>query len=161
MAFVAMGAGPCDIIDTDDSSSNDAVDDQCKTTYSTCNHSLELHVLLAGGEAYPEGTYSFSVTAPDESVYVLDCYLPRADAGMECSGGNVDSLVAWIDVQDFSVMHLHVVGAPPYCTIEVLRNGEILIQKTIEPDYDDIAPNGEGCEPICFSGEEYMAVAIY
>lgn len=161
--FCTVGAGPCDVIDQDDSDADDVLSGtgECDTAHNSCKHSLDIEVLLAGNEEYQSGMYSFEIVAPDESVFSIDCYLPRADAGLDCNSGDLKSLIAWIDPQDYALIHFHVNGAPPYCTIRVSYNDFQLIEKDVEPVYDLTYPNGEGCEPICYNGEDHIAVAIY
>jgi hypothetical protein len=158
-----MGAGPCDIIDRggDGDDDDDAAGETCATTNIQCQHSLDIDVLLAGTTEYPAGTYTFEIIAPDQSRYVIDCYLPRADFSMEECTGNVQELQAQIDADDYTRIHFYINGAPPSCTIRVSYNDALLIEKVIEPDYDITYPNGANCEPACYSGEEAVAVAIY
>ncbi|MBN2714511.1 MAG: hypothetical protein JXX14_01575 [Deltaproteobacteria bacterium] len=163
LALCTMGAGPCDDVKEvmdgsadDDSQSCDGAD-----LNQVCNHSLDFDILLAGATEYPPGMYSFEIVAPDESVYVIDCQLLRADAAMDCTGPNLAQMVAGMDMQDYTKMRLHVNGAPPYCTLSVFYNDALLIEKTISPDYTMTYPNGENCEPVCYAGKEAVAVVIY
>ena len=157
-----MGAGPCDVVDDGgDDDDDESAAKECAPTNVQCTHSLDVDILLAGSDEYPAGMYTFQVVAPDETVFAIDCHLPRADVGLECTGGNIEELVAWMDIQDYTTMHFHVNGAPPYCELSVLYNDDLLIRKVIEPDYDLSYPNGESCDPVCYSGEEAVAVAIF
>ncbi|MBN2341343.1 MAG: hypothetical protein JXX29_07375 [Deltaproteobacteria bacterium] len=162
LVFCAMGAGPCDVLDSDPASDDeDDASEGCEANVEVCNHSLDFDILLADAEEYPAGMYSFEIVAPDESEYAIDCYMVRPDAGMDCSGPNIDELIAWIDPQDYSLIHFHVNGAPPSCIVRVLYEDYTLSEKYIEPDYDTSYPNGEGCEPVCYAGTASLAVAIY
>lgn len=145
----------------DNAKSDDDDDDACTTSNATCEHSLDIDVLLAGMPEYPTGMYTFQIIAPDQSQYAIECFLPRADVQMECTGPNTQELVAWIDLKDPALIHFHVNGAPPNYTVLIYYNDVLLLEKFMEPEYDHVTPNGEDCKPLCYEGEVAVAVVIY
>ncbi len=158
----SVAAGPCDRL-TGESAEEDADDTDsmvCDDFDVTCNHSLAVEILLPGDDTFLEGNYTFTVIAPDESEYSVDCMLYSAVDGFVCTGGNTDVLNAVLDEVDAGTAVLQVAGAPPYCTVQVDWNGYPVGEETLAPEYDITYPNGEGCEPACYNGDDAMAILL-
>ena len=165
--IVTGGAGPCDVMKLGadetggDSTDEDTAAETCGDLNVSCNHSLDIEILLAGDEEFAPGMYTFSVTAPDASVYSIDCMLNRADAGLECLMGSIDQLSATIDPADLATIEFSIAGAPPTCVVQVFFNDFEIANTFLEPEYVLSYPNGENCQPTCYNGEDYIAVALW
>lgn len=44
-------------------------------------------------------------------------------------------------------------GTPDRVAITVRQNGDVIAEDEVNPDYDEVAPNGEFCGPVCQHAE--------
>lgn len=49
--------------------------------------------------------------------------------------------------------YIYLTGTPDRVAITVRQNGTVITQDEVRPDYDQVAPNGEACGPICMQTE--------
>jgi hypothetical protein len=165
--LAAMGAGPCKImkLEVDDAkeSTTDSVTDSDTDTPScdteSCEHSLDVHVLIAGANSFATGEYFFNVTAPDKSVYSITCNLVYLADGFECESGDTDLLNVQFGAS-YKDMLFHIKGAPPFFDLSIEYNGYNIYKDRLTPKYDHFYPNGTDCEPDCFDGESNIAVTL-
>jgi hypothetical protein len=45
--------------------------------------------------------------------------------------------------------HIELAGTPERVAITVRQNGAMIVQDEVAPEYQEFAPNGEACGPIC------------
>jgi len=45
-------------------------------------------------------------------------------------------------------------GVPKKIVVKILENGTVTTQKSFEPNYTTVRPNGDGCEPTCKQYDE-------
>ncbi len=125
-----------------------------------CDHELQVEILRSDSDTFESGTYRFALVAPDLSEYSIDCYLAHSESEMDCSYGDIDTM--GVTVEDAATtLLLYVLGAPEYVLTTVEYNGYIIGERTLYPEYDEVTPNGEECPPLCYQGEEHMAVSTW
>ncbi|MBN2803731.1 MAG: hypothetical protein JXR91_11595 [Deltaproteobacteria bacterium] len=163
-----IGAGPCSVMEldadkteseTDEDTETDTTGD-CNTLDIICNHHLTVNIMIAIDTEPSTGIYSFKITAPDSSEYYIDCILNSTETGFECTNGDTEVMYASLNLIDSSIIKLDIAGAPPSALVEVFYNDYEIGKRNISPQYDISYPNGEGCEPACYTGSDYMAISL-
>jgi len=156
MAMVTMGAaGPCDILDTGGEDSDSGAPEGCGGI--PCNHQLLVEVLRADNEAFWAGSYRFMLETPDTEQYFIECYLSYPEEGFDCSMGDLDIIDA-VNDPGAGKIRLAIVGAPASVLVTVEHEGWIMGERVLYPEYEEYSPNGDGCPPVCYVGEDSMAV---
>jgi hypothetical protein len=58
----------------------------------------------------------------------------------------VDDLYSYSQRDEASI---HIAGTPDSVAITILKNGTVIAEDVVRPEYDEVAPNGRACGPIC------------
>ena len=53
---------------------------------------------------------------------------------------------------------LVIAGAPASLLVTVEHDGWVIGERVLVPEYEENAPNGDDCPPVCYVGEDSMAV---
>ena len=156
LAIVTMGAaGPCDILGMGGEDSDSGVPEGCGE--ALCEHQLLVEVLRADNDAFWAGSYRFMLETPDTEQYFIECYLNHPEEGFDCSTGDLDIIDAVNDPGAVKIW-LVIAGAPASVLVTVEHEGWIIGERVLVPEYEENTPNGDECPPVCYVGEDNMAV---
>ena len=156
IAMVTMGAaGPCDILGMGGEESDSGVPEDCGEIL--CDHQLLVEVLRADNEAFWAGSYRFMLETPDTEQYFIECYLSHPEEGFECSMGDLDIIDAVNDPGTGKIW-LVIAGAPASVLVTLEHDGWVIGERVLVPEYEENKPNGDECPPVCYVGEDSMAV---
>lgn len=154
LAIMAVGAGPCDVLqDPDEKQAADAGD--CGV--EECSDLLEVEVIRADNQQFMGGVYAFEVLFPDQSMLSIQCLLNYAEQGLICDSGDLTEMIAAIDPTGLAFT-ISMIEAPQIADVSVRYNDLLIGERVLTPSYEEIEPNGPDCPPLCFVGEAAMAV---
>ena len=102
----------------------------------------QVSVSLRGLEA--DRFYEVEITTEDDII------LCTIDTGVEMSVTCDD--VLYYDI-DRGTAFIALSGAPDSVAITVQESGTVIAQEEVRHDYDETAPNGRACGPICLRAE--------
>ena len=105
-----------------------------------CND--QVSIWLRGLEA--GHAYEVTIESTDDSVH---CSIDTSE-GLRGRCGNEEF---YTDFRDDTPIAFQ--GAPESLTITVRQDGAVIAQDTIMPAYQELAPNGRECGPICLQDE--------
>ncbi len=155
-AFFVLGAGPCgEIFDSEDEETNGDASVDC--TVMGCANMLSIEVIRPDDMVFLSGAYRFEFHLPDESEYMLECYLNSVEVGFNCSLGDTELIGVQV-AQTGTTIYLTLLGAPEQVDVIVKYSDAIIGQRSFQPIYEEILPNGPECQPTCFQAEEALAV---
>jgi hypothetical protein len=105
-----------------------------------CND--QVSVSLRGLEA--DQFYEVEIATADDII------LCTIDTSVQMSVTCDDVLFYSIDRGTASIA---LIGTPDSVAITVQESGTVIAQEEVRPDYDEVAPNGRACGPICEQAE--------
>jgi hypothetical protein len=125
-----------------------------------------LHVELTPGSRWPAGRYRIDVEA-DGAAQSCEAVLPlkACDAGpsAQCSGAALATIGesgCALPPADHGLSDINFSGAPKRVHVRITRDGAAIADKDISPTYKRLQPNGPGCEPVCSSASEGIALSL-
>jgi hypothetical protein len=128
-----------------------ACDDTTSCTLQGCGSTLELFIEVAGGGELPDASYEV-VLELDGETYVTACGRPEPDMFVcEPVEGTGSFEVDASPFTDRTAISLHVMAdegegeGPEVVHLTVVSGDAPLIDRTMEPLYSTVFPNGEGC----------------
>ena len=152
MVALGMSTGACD-----EGEGGNVCD---PATLLPCDDFLEVTIRPPSGQAFLPGLYSFTA-APEGGHYMtIDCALASADATALCEPGNWDQW--WVRYEAgqwlFSMPAIWTgdptLIAPALHALSVSRDGTVLLDQSLQPDYDAFYPNGPECDDaLCYQAE--------
>ena len=101
------------------------------------------------------GAYVFSVTM-DGITEICEYSLPFTEESGEygtCDGENIWLTISGtaLDASQHSIPDMYIPLSPTSVSIEITRDDVLITSNTFEPEYEEFAPNGKECGPICYS----------
>jgi hypothetical protein len=103
-------------------------------------------VLIRGLEL--NQSYEVDVATADA---IIKCTIDTDDAATQQMRMQCDQSLFYFSQMDDA--HIEVANTPERVEITVRQNGTMILQDEVTPDYDEVAPNGEACGPICLHAE--------
>jgi len=108
--------------------------------------------------SWPSGSYVIEVTADGEST-VCEITLPLRACGAEgsarCSGklgASLGESGCALPPDQHGISGVAIHGQyPAQIALQVTRNGQEMLSKSLTPTYETLRPNGPECEPTCQS----------
>ena len=100
-------------------------------------------------------SYIFTVTLDGETI-TCEYALPFVEEGGEygsCDGEGVWLTISGtaLDASQHSIPEIYIPSNPSEVSIEITKDEEVLVRETVAPEYEEFAPNGKDCGPICYS----------
>jgi hypothetical protein len=106
--------------------------------------SIVLHRLEA------DQSYEVEIEADDGTI--VTCTIDDSgETGIDCS--NTLSYYRQLDRA-----HIALLGAPERVAVTVRQGETVLHQEEVTPSYDEFAPNGETCGPVCRQAEAHVVL---
>ena len=101
------------------------------------------------------GTYIFSVTM-DGVTEVCEYSLPFVEENGEygtCDGENIWLTISGtaLDASQHSIPEMYIPSSPTDIMIVITRDETEIVNQSFQPEYEEFAPNGKECGPICYS----------
>jgi hypothetical protein len=134
-----------------------AVTDRRSCTALGCQDGLQIDFQAS---TWPQGAYRFDVDADGRST-VCACALPLSPSGP--NGGCNDAGVllgqsgSMLPAAQQSLTGLIFHSHPKKVRIVASRDGVSLADRTFDPQYQKLQPNGPECEPTCSSAHAAMS----
>ena len=156
LAFFTLGSGPCDVFDPPvamDSERDGSV--ACEET--GCTDTLTIEIIRADNSTFFIGTYRFSVLFADASESWIECYLPYAEAGLNCDAGDLQWMSAQLGSYGQTIW-VQVRFAADYLRLTVEYNEFAIGQRDMWPQYEVIDSLEPDCPSTCVEAEESMTV---
>jgi hypothetical protein len=129
-----------------------------------CNDGVHV-VVRAARDAWPAGDYFVEVSAgkdshtctatlpnPSQSIFentTLRCERNSSFGFFSRSQSCDGELDGGTDGDTCGTLELELPGTPPSVRVRIDRNGENILDKSLQPKYRESQPNGRGCAPIC------------
>ncbi|MCP4601833.1 MAG: hypothetical protein GY847_15180 [Proteobacteria bacterium] len=159
LTLFALGAGPCDMLDADEADLDMEYDagDLAECTEIGCYDSLVVEVLRADNAAFLSGSYQVEIVAAVDTEYSIECYLSFTEAGLECTIGDLDVLIAQLE-EGGQTIWVTLLNTPETAIVTMKYNESKIGERTLTPIYDEFFPNGLECPPTCRQAKESMAV---
>jgi hypothetical protein len=121
-----------------------------------------LRVSLTPTDRWPAGNYVFQIDTDAGSATCRGSLPlpPCGTAGLQCTGVPVQigesGCALPPDAHGFSDMTFS--SAPKRLKVRITRDEQPLVEREIQPVYQRVQPNGEGCAPICTTAGESLRV---
>jgi hypothetical protein len=164
ISVVALGAGPCDMVDdmmgAEDTLVGDAGGD-CEV-FEECTDQLIVDVIRADNQQFMGGLYGFVFSYLEEDGVTetslsVECFMDYAEAGLNCNLGDLDMVGAAID-ETGSQIRVVLLAAPASVSVTVEYNQWAIGQRTLTPQYVDPEQEEVDCSPECLNALDHMAV---
>ena len=106
-------------------------------------------------EITTHGNYVFSVTM-DGVTEVCEYSLPFVEENGEygtCDGENLWLTISGtaLDASQHSIPDMYIPSSPTDVSIEITRDDVLIVSSSFQPEYEEFAPNGKECGPICYN----------
>jgi len=129
-----------------------------------CSDGVHLEVREAR-DAWPAGDYTVEISAggdshrctatlPNPSPWTAEsttfkCDRTSLSASFRPTQGCDDERDGGTDGVTCGVLALEVPGTPSSVQVQIDRDGQSILDESVQPKYREMRPNGEGCEPVC------------
>jgi hypothetical protein len=99
-------------------------------------------------EALAPGQWRFEITA-DSTQWTCTAAISTGGAAPtpECTGPEPSRVMFWPEGSSLSALSLQ--GTPAEVAVGVWRDDTLVLDDALSPAYEEVRPNGEGCEPVC------------
>jgi hypothetical protein len=104
---------------------------------------------------FATGNYAIAGTL-DGEAFTCNATVEAAPVA-SCSKSQVHILFG---SQPPSIAGISVDGTPARVTVEARRDGKLIASGEAAPTYQDLQPNGEGCDPKCRFSEETLSLSV-
>jgi hypothetical protein len=159
LAAVAVGWTACipiePIDDYPDGGEAESTDPNCGN--KKCHDALTVEIIRADNQTFIFGLYSFDVEFDDGSTGFVECFYGYGASDFVCDMGDVNLIVPHL-ASNQGTISLTIYAAPATAAVQVAVSGWVVGVRTFSPMYDEIAPNGAECDPICYEASAMMAV---
>lgn len=104
-------------------------------------------------EIITSGTYVFSATL-DGVTETCEYTLPFVEENGEygtCDGSNMLLTISGmaLDASEHSIPEMYIPSNPTNVSIAITRDGIEIANQSFQPEYEEFAPNGKECGPVC------------
>lgn len=154
MALVTLGAGPCDMLMSEEAMTADGGPD-CDP--STCTSALSVSIIRADNQSFGAGFYTFTMEFQDASSVGVECYLGHVETGLQCTAGATHLLTALLGL-DGTTIQLILLGAPAWTLVTIDYNNYRIGRRALSPVYSGDSADRVSCSQHCVYAQEAMAV---
>lgn len=129
-----------------------------------CSDGVHLEV-RAARDAWPAGEYTVEIsdgddshrctaTLPNPSLWTTEsttfkCGRTSLSAFLRATQGCDDERDGGTDGVTCGALVLEVPGNPSSMQVRIDRDGQTILDESVQPKYREMQPNGPGCEPVC------------
>jgi len=122
-----------------------------------CNDSLAIDIERRDAEPFIPGHYTFTLSPPGETTFIVDCPLDEESSHLACSSNALSIETTINSSQD--IFTVRILEAPHSILVTVEYGTQLLGEETLTPSYSMFNPNGVECEPTCFQGSATISVS--
>ena len=114
-------------------------------------------------EIKTHGNYVFVVTLDDVTTtceYTLPFISTDGEYG-NCDRDGISLTISGtaLDESQHSIPYMYIPSSPESVSIEITRDGTSIASDSFSPEYEESAPNGKDCGPICYSAGKIIDIS--
>ena len=109
------------------------------------------------------GTYVFTATldgVTESCQYTIPFVEENGEYG-SCDGENLQLTISGtaLDESEHSIPEMYIPSSPTDVSIVITRDEVEIANQSFQPEYEEFAPNGKECGPVCYSTSQTIDVS--